>query len=86
MRTGGARAGTFVFITGADRITDFNSGLDRLSLGSDLWNGRLMRSDVLFLHATVVGGDTVLDFSGGNRLTLDYISDWVMLAAQIDYI
>ena len=46
----------------------------------------LMPSDVLFLHATVVGSDTVLGFGGGNRLTLDHISDWAMLAAQIDYI
>ncbi len=45
-----------------------------------------MPSDVLFLHATVVGGDTVLDFGGGNRLTLDHITDWTTLAAQIDYI
>ncbi len=34
--TGGAGTNTFVFATGADRINDFDSGLDHLSLESDL--------------------------------------------------
>ena len=84
--TGGAGADTFVFATGRDRITDFDIGQDRLAFESALWDGRLIPADMLFLHETLVGTDTVLDFGDGQSLTLDHVTDLTALANRIDFI
>lgn len=83
---GGLGQDTCIFTTGADRILDFNTAEDRVNLESDLWDGNLIPGDVLFLHGTIIGGNTVLDFGHGDRLVFDGITDWTALAAQIDYI
>jgi Ca2+-binding RTX toxin-like protein len=83
---GGLGQDTFIFTTGADRILDFDTAEDRVNLESDLWDGNLIPGDVLFLHGTIIGGNTVLDFSHGDRLVFDSVTDWTALAAQIDYI
>jgi hypothetical protein len=69
-----------------DRTLDFNTAEDRVSLASDLWDGNLIPGDVLFLHATLIGDNTVLDFGGGDRLFLDGVTDWTVLTAQIYFI
>jgi len=83
---GGLGQDTFIFTTGADRILDFNTAEDRVNLESDLWDGNLIPGDVLFLHGTIIGDNTVLDFGHGDRLVFDGVTDWTALAAQIDYI
>jgi Ca2+-binding RTX toxin-like protein len=83
---GGLGQDTFIFTTGADRILDFNTAEDRVNLESDLWDGNLIPGDVLFLHGTIIGSNTVLDFGHGDRLVFDGVTDWTALAAQIGYI
>ena len=61
------RGGYLRLCRGAHRITDFDTGQDRLSLGSDLWNGNLIPGDALFLHPHLAGSDTVLDFGTATR-------------------
>ncbi|SEN47757.1 type I secretion C-terminal target domain (VC_A0849 subclass) [Loktanella fryxellensis] len=83
--TGGLGADTFVFGDGLDRISDFDTGADRLTLDTDLWDGDLIPADVLFLYGTRVDGSTVLDFGNGDVLTLTGIIDWDLLADRIGY-
>jgi len=79
------RAGSFIFISGQDRVADFDTSLDHLTLESMLWNNEaLVPRDVLFLFASKNGVDTVLDFGTGQTLTLIGVTDWTALAAQID--
>lgn len=70
--TGNNGRDTFVFNSGADVITDFNN--DRLRVDDALWTGNLSKAQVLAL-ASVVNGDTVFDFGGGNTLTLEDYTD-----------
>lgn len=85
--TGGAGSDHFIFTTreGRDGIADFDTVLDRLILDTGLWDGDLIPMDVLFLHGTQVGGDTILDFGDGQELTLTGIDDWASLAERIAY-
>lgn len=65
--SGKAGVDTFVFTAGKDVITDFNG--DKLKFDDALWVGTMTKQEVIDL-ATVVGGDTVFEFGGGNSLTL----------------
>ena len=70
---GGASKDTFVFDSGQDVIEDFNA--DLLRLDDALWgNTSLSRAQILDF-ASVVAGDTVFDFGGGNTLTLENYTD-----------
>ncbi len=73
VQTGGAGKDKFVFkssVIGADTITDFTNDVDTLVLDDALWGGGLSAAQVVSNFATVVGGDVVLDFGGGNTITL----------------
>lgn len=84
---GGTGADSFIFTAGKDRVADFDTAQDSLTLESMLWNNEaLIPGDVLFLFGHIEGADTMLDFDGGHSLTLSGITDWTALAAQIDYI
>ena len=70
---GGPSRDTFVFDSGQDVIEDFF--LDRIRLDDALWgNTSLSRAQILDF-ASVVAGDTVFDFGGGNTLTLENYTD-----------
>ena len=70
---GGAGADVFVLRRGGglDRAIDFAAD-DLLRLDHGLWlaEGDLTAAEVLTAHAAVVGGNTVLTFSGGEQITL----------------
>ena len=70
--TGGADADTFVFLqgTGSDTVTDFIQGEDVLDVGDIFANA----SDAV-AASNVVGGNTVVDFGGGNSVTLLNVID-----------
>ncbi|MBX9775397.1 MAG: M10 family metallopeptidase C-terminal domain-containing protein, partial [Xanthobacteraceae bacterium] len=71
---GGAGDDTFVYSSGADAIRDFVAGaggVDEIDLRSV--SGVYSLADVL-ARAVQVGANTVIDFGGGNTLTLDNIN------------
>ncbi|MDX8354570.1 calcium-binding protein [Cognatiyoonia sp. IB215182] len=80
---GDAGADTFVFNGGNDRISDFEQGLDQITLDASLWGGLTSASDVLFVYGSIDGTQTTIDLGDGNILTIDNISDYSMLADDI---
>ncbi|MFV1874297.1 beta strand repeat-containing protein [Nioella sp.] len=76
--TGGAGEDSFIYNGGADVITDFSG--DLIGISSSIWTGTDAQ---LIADATVVSGNLVLDFGGGNTLTLNGITDASVLQGQI---
>ncbi|MBS0123814.1 M10 family metallopeptidase C-terminal domain-containing protein [Thetidibacter halocola] len=72
MVTGGDGADVFVLAAeiGADRITDYDLGIDSLHIAASLWGGPLTQA-ALDARSDLSSGTLVLDFGGGDRLTLD---------------
>ena len=67
---GGVGADVFIFAPGhgEDRIEDFESGIDRMRLSSELWDGELTRDQVFANFAADDGVSLVFDFAGGDRI------------------
>ncbi|SPH24399.1 Bifunctional hemolysin/adenylate cyclase [Defluviimonas aquaemixtae] len=83
--TGGVGADHFVFhkTYGADLITDFAYGLDELVLDHSLWGGGLTEAQVISIYASVIGENLVLDFGGGDTITLQGIASPGLLVDDI---
>ncbi|MBE3638840.1 calcium-binding protein [Mangrovicoccus algicola] len=71
--TGGAGADTFIYASGHDTITDFQDGEDVIALRLDGYGGWAG----VVAAATQYGEDVVIDFGGGDVLTLErtYLGD-----------
>jgi Ca2+-binding RTX toxin-like protein len=84
--TGGGGNDTFVFGVGygADTITDFIAGgtLDSINLSG--YSGIATLQDVLS-HATQVGANTVLNFGGGDTLTLLNVNSANLTSADFSF-
>lgn len=73
---GGAGADTFVFGAGRDEIADFVIGVDKIQLQTELYAAALVSvQQVLQQFGSVRGDATVLDFGGGNVLTVSGVTD-----------
>lgn len=86
---GGTGADSFVFRQGhqTDRIADFSlADSDLLLLDDALWAGMLTAAEVIQTFATVIGGNAILDFGGGDLLTLSGLATTQGLDAQITII
>ncbi|WP_299146559.1 calcium-binding protein [uncultured Tateyamaria sp.] len=83
---GGIGADTFIFNSGDDEIADFQNNIDTLVLDRALWGGGGMSVNALSQFAEVVNGDLVLDFGGGNSLTLNGITSLNVLNGDLDFI
>ena len=84
---GGAAADVFVFSAGRDKIIKFQNNVDELHLDrSALGLEGLDANDVLQTHGSVVGGKAVLDFGGGDILTIRGVSDLNTLADDLVFI
>ncbi|MEL6913149.1 MAG: calcium-binding protein [Pseudomonadota bacterium] len=83
---GGSGADTFVFEPdmGADLVVDFRDDIDTLSISSVLTGGITDAGTIVTTFATVVAGDTVLDFGGGNTITLEGVANAAVLSDDID--
>ncbi|MGC1430349.1 MAG: calcium-binding protein, partial [Albidovulum sp.] len=87
--TGGLGADSFVFAAGYqnDTITDFSvSEVDRLLLNDTLWSGTLSAAQVVSTYASVVAGNVVFDFGGGDVLTLEGLTSTSQLDTLISII
>lgn len=83
---GAQGADTFVFLDGDETllIEDFTfTDNDTLELDSALWGDGMTPAQVVSIYGTVTSGALVLDFGGGDIVTLPGLSDLPMLA---DYI
>ena len=88
--TGGSGEDQFFFQAnhGADRILDFQDNQDTLLIDDILWAGAgtLTVSQVLSTFGSVSGGNTVLDFGGGNSITIEGVTSLSLLANDITLI
>ena len=83
--TGGSGRDTFVFREGRDTITDYSCFADTLQLDAASL-GLVGLSDAAILAVgSVVDGDTIFDFGGGNVLTLEGITDIASLTDEIGF-
>lgn len=86
---GGAGADTFVFGRNDDIliIEDFSlAENDRLELDDALWGGGLTTTQVLSEFGIVTGGNLVLDFGGGDIVTLNGITNTAGMASLIEIV
>ncbi|SUZ30426.1 Serralysin [Roseibaca ekhonensis] len=83
-------ADTFVFEDRHEQmlVEDFDfSENDRLRLDADLWGGGFLTgSQVISTYGNVIGGDLVLDFGGGDIVTLQGITNTTQMANYIDLV
>lgn len=83
---GGIGADTFIYANGDDVIADFQNNIDTLVLDADLWGGGAMSVSGLSQFAQVVNGDLILEFGGGNSLTLTGVSSLNTLNGDLDFL
>ncbi|NKX45778.1 S8 family serine peptidase [Roseicyclus persicicus] len=81
--TGDIGADVFVFGEGLDVITDFKNDVDEIHLDDAMWGGGLTVAQVISAFGSVVGGNTVLDFGGGNTLTINGLTNTSLLLDDI---
>ena len=82
-------ADSFVFRKGhqSDRIADFSlADGDRLLLDDTLWTGTLTAGQVVSTFASVIAGDLVFSFGGGDALRLDDLNTTAGLDSYITII
>lgn len=86
---GGPGADVFVFEDGHERllIEDFTfTDQDRLQLDEDLWGGGMTAEQVMATYGRAINGQIVLDFGGGDIITLAGITNLEMMAQHIDIV
>lgn len=71
---------------GADHVLFFSATADRLQLDERLWGGGLTGAEVVTMFGQAVGGDFVLDFGGGDVLTLAGLGGVTGLDSQVEFI
>lgn len=84
--TGGAGADRFVFGRGAgwDVVRDFQDNLDEIVIPTAMLSSPTMTvAQVLAAHATVTAGGVVLDFGGGDRMTIEGLTNVNVLMDDI---
>ncbi len=80
---GGAGADTFIFSGGEDLISDYEQGIDRITLDASLWTGLTSAEDLLFVYGSIDGTTGTIDLGDGDILQVDGISDFDVWADDI---
>ena len=80
---GGAGADTFIFNGGEDLISDFEQGIDDITLDASLWTGLTSAADVLFVYGSIDGSTATIDLGDGNILQINDVLDFNTLADDI---
>lgn len=81
--TGGSDADVLIFRSGQDTIVDFEDDIDIVQIDDALWGGATATVEDILNAATVIGGDTVIDFGAGNTLTIAGLTDISLLENDI---
>ncbi len=69
---------------GQDLISDFVDNLDTVQLAQALWGGGLTAAQVLSTFGSVSSGNVILDFGGGQVLTIDGTTPLTLGAVEND--
>ena len=80
---GGAGADTFIFSGGEDVISDFEQGIDAITLDGSLWTGLTSAEDVLMVYGSLDGTTATIDLQDGNILEINGVLDFNTLADDI---
>lgn len=84
--TGNAGADSFVYRAGADRVIDFLDNVDTLLLDDSLWGGAALTVNQVLAMASVIAGDVIFNFGGGNILTVDNVANKFLLADDMVFV
>ncbi len=68
---------------GGDVVLDFNHNADVLAFDAAIWGGGMTAAQVVNTFASVIGGEVVFDFGGGNTVTLAGYGSLVGLAGDL---
>lgn len=82
---GEAGRDSFVFASGfgSDRVKDFDDDIDQLRLDDAIWGGGKTSAQVVADFASVVDGNTVFNFGGGQKITVTGVTDTAMFLNDI---
>ncbi|HSW14811.1 MAG TPA: calcium-binding protein [Solimonas sp.] len=85
---GDSGADVFVFGIdfGTDVIANFDNDLDELRLDDAIWGGGLTPAEVVSTFGSVVSGSCVLDFGGGNTITVVGFSNLAALSNDLAFV
>ncbi|WP_299751795.1 calcium-binding protein [uncultured Tateyamaria sp.] len=83
---GGQGADVFVFNFGNDLIRDYSPIVDTLEIEASLLTETTPRGSDLANYSSVVNGNVVLDFGGGNSLTLNNVTYVDILFDNVTFI
>ncbi len=74
---GEADRDTFIFAVGfgSDRVKDFADNIDQLRLDDAIWGGGKTAAQVVAAFASVVDGNTLFNFGGGQKITVSGVTD-----------
>jgi Ca2+-binding RTX toxin-like protein len=80
---GDAGADTFIFNGGHDVVTDFEQGIDQITLDATLWTGLTSADDVLLVYGSIDGTQVTIDLGGGNVLLIENVLDYSTFSEDI---
>jgi Ca2+-binding RTX toxin-like protein len=80
---GEAGADTFIFNGGTDVISDYEQGLDDITLDASIWTGLLSAEDVLTVYGSIEEDRATIDLGDGNVLQVIGVADFATFAADI---
>ncbi|MDZ4094340.1 MAG: M10 family metallopeptidase [Paracoccaceae bacterium] len=83
MLLGGGGADTFRFDGGRDVVLDFTDDVDEIRFSKALWGGDVRTASEILTAASVIGSSVVMDFGGGNVLTIRGLTNIAALADDI---
>ena len=83
---GGQGADTFVFTAGHDLIRDFQNNIDTIHIESDLLGNLPAQPTSLARISSIIDDALVLDFGGGNTLTLNGVTNVAQLYDDVQFI
>jgi serralysin len=81
--SGGADADNFVFNAGSDVITDFELGVDQITLDPRLWTGLTSTQDLLLFYGETTDDGVLISFDTGDTLLIEGITDMAALGDDI---